>query len=261
VTLPNPELGVQGPLIPDIVALVLSRGHSLMDIMATDINKLTLHTFSRIMSPKPTARRGTMKPLALSHPELRRDALLSLAEAIPGAWAGIRIAAFLLMLTGWKSTQVAELFGLSRWGAVKLIQKANREGLDAIVDHPRPGRPPQIDEKVLAALDEALSKSPQDYGLSRNRWDGVVVAEYLKRSYSIKIHVRHAQRIIRKLGYTLRRPTYQYVQATDEGAAEFQEELRNSFTPEKARVDESCSLKMKRVSPSIRGPGGTQGAE
>ena len=174
-----------------------------------------------------------MKPLALCHPELTRDALLSLAEVIPGAWVGIRIAAFLLMLTGWKSTQVAELFGLSRWGAVKLIQKANREGLDAIVDHPRPGRPSQIDEKVLATLDEALSKSPQDYGLSRNRWDGVVVAEYLKRSHSIKIHVRHAQRIIRKLGYTLRRPSYQYVQATDEGVAEFQDELKK--TPSRPR--------------------------
>jgi len=174
-----------------------------------------------------------MKPLVLSHPELTRDSLLSLAEVIPGAWLGIRIAAFLLMLAGWKSTQVSELFGLSRWGAVKLIQKANREGLDAIVDHPRPGRPSQIGKEVLAALDEALSKSPQDYGLSRNHWDGVVVVEYLKRFHSIKIHVRHAQRTIRKLGYTLRRPVYRYVQATDEGVAEFQEELKK--TPSRPR--------------------------
>ena len=100
-----------------------------------------------------------MKPLALSHPEVTRDALLNLAKVIPGAWLGIRIAAFLLMLAGWKSTQIAELFGLSRWGTVKLIQKANREGLDAIVDHPRPGRPSQIDGKILAALDEALAIS------------------------------------------------------------------------------------------------------
>gem|GEM_PF-4058786 len=47
-------------------------------------------------------------------------------------------------------------------------------------DHPRPGRPSQFDEKAPKELDEALSKSPQDYGLSRNRWDGVVVAEHLK---------------------------------------------------------------------------------
>jgi len=182
-----------------------------------------------------------MKPLTLWHPEVTRDALLNLAKVVPGAWLGIRIAAFLLMLAGWKSTQIAELFGLSRWGAVKLIHKANREGLDAIADHPRPGRPSQVDEKVLAALDEALSKLPVDYGLSRNHWDGVVVAEYLKRYHSIKVHVRHARRIMHRLGYTLRRPIYKYVQATEEGVAEFREELKKTPSrPRKRRDPGGC---------------------
>jgi len=52
-------------------------------------------------------------------------------------------------LAGWKSTRFAGLFALSRWGAVKLIQKANRKGLEAIEDHSRPGRPSRFDEKVL----------------------------------------------------------------------------------------------------------------
>jgi transposase len=134
------------------------------------------------------------------------------------------------MLAGWRSTQIAELFGLSRWGTVKLIQRANREGLQAIEGHPRSGRPSQFEEKVLTALDEALSRSPHDYGLSRNRWDGVVVVEYLKRFHSIKVHVRHAQRMIRKLGYSLRRPMYRYVQAIDEGVADFQEEVKKTPT-------------------------------
>jgi len=174
-----------------------------------------------------------MKALSLSHQELTREALLRKAEEIPGAWVGIRIAAFLLMLAGWKSTQIADLFGLSRWGAVKLIQKANREGLEAVEDHPRPGRPSQFDEKVLKALDEALSKSPQDYGLSRTRWDGVVVVEYLKRFHYVKVQVRHAQRMIKKLGYSLRRPMYRYIQATEGGVAEFQEEVKK--TPSRPR--------------------------
>ena len=174
-----------------------------------------------------------MKALTLSHQELTSEALLRKAEEIPGAWVGIRIAAFLLVLAGWKSTQIADLFGLSRWGAVKLIQKANQEGLEAIEDHHRPGRPSQFDEKVLKELDEALSKSPQDYGLSRNRWDGVVVVEYLKKFHYIKVQVRHAQRMIKKLGYSLRRPRYQYVQATEDGVAEFHDEVKK--TPSRPR--------------------------
>jgi transposase len=177
-----------------------------------------------------------MKALTLSHKELTREALLRKAEEIPGAWVGIRIAAFLLVLAGWKSTQIADLFGLSRWGAVKLIQKANREGIEAVEDHQRSGRPSQFDEKVLKQLDEALSKSPQDYALSRNRWDGVVVVEYLKRFHYIKVKVRHAQRMIKRLGYSLRRPMYQYVQATNEGVAEFQEKVKKTPSrPKKQR--------------------------
>jgi transposase len=174
-----------------------------------------------------------MKALTLSHQELTREALLRKAEEIPGAWVGIRIAALLLVSAGWKSTQIADLFGLSRWGAVKLVQKANREGLGAIEDHSRPGRPSHFDEKVLKGLDEALSKLPQDYGLSRNRWDGVVVVEYLKKFHCIKVQVRHAQRMIKKLGYSLRRPMYQYVQATEDGVPEFHDEVKK--TPSRPR--------------------------
>jgi transposase len=54
-----------------------------------------------------------------------------------------------------------------------------------------------------------------------NRWDGVVVVEYLKRFHHITVQVRHAQRLIKKLGYSLRRPMYRYVQATEAGVKEF----------------------------------------
>jgi transposase len=40
--------------------------------------------------------------------------------------------------------------------------------------------------------------------------------EYLKKAYHVEIHVRHAQRLIRKLGYSLRRPMYRFVQAKQE---------------------------------------------
>lgn len=177
-----------------------------------------------------------MRALSLTRTELTREALLHKAEEIPGAWIGIRIAALLLILSGWKSTQVAEFFGLTRWAVVKWIHRANREGLQAVKDQPRPGRPSQFDEKVMEALDEALSKSPQDYGIARNRWDGIVVSEYLKKVHYIKVHVRHAQRMIKKLGYSLRRPMYRYVQASEAGVKEFHEELKkNPSCPKKRR--------------------------
>lgn len=141
-----------------------------------------------------------MRALTLTRPEFTRNALLRMAEEIPGAWIGIRIAILLMVLSGWKSTEIAGIFGLSRCGTVKIIQRANREGLGAIEDHPRPGRPSLLSEEVVQELQEALSNSPQDYGLSRKSWDGTMVVEYLKKFNSISIQVRQAQRVMRKLG-------------------------------------------------------------
>lgn len=171
-----------------------------------------------------------MKALEITHREVSRETLIDLADQIPGAWLGIRIAGYLLILAGWKSTQVAELFGLSRNGVVKWIRKANQLGLAAVEDSPRPGRPTPLNDQILGELDQILSKSPREVGISRTRWDGVVVVEYLKRVHRIDIHVRHAQRLIRKLGYSLRQPIYRFVQASNQGVEEFRKTLKKNST-------------------------------
>ena len=145
---------------------------------------------------------GTVKAVTLSNEELTREALLSKVEEIPGAGIGIRIAVLMLMLEGWTSTQISEVLGLSRCGTVKLIQKVNQEGLDAITDQLRPGRPSQLGEEVIKELHDVLSRSPVNYGLRRKHWDGHAVVEYLREFHNITIHVRHAQRMIKKLGYS-----------------------------------------------------------
>ncbi|MBP8985959.1 MAG: helix-turn-helix domain-containing protein [Syntrophobacterales bacterium] len=169
-----------------------------------------------------------MRSLTLSHPSLTRESLLRKADEIPGAWVGIRIAALLLMLCGWKSTQVAEVFGLTRWSVVKWIHKANSQGVEAVSDRARPGRPPRVGRDILKKLDEALSKSPREFGISKTKWDGAVVTEFLKKAYGIHVHIRHAQRLMEKLGYSLRRPVYRYVQAKKSVAKEFLETLKKS---------------------------------
>ncbi len=70
-------------------------------------------------------------------------------------------------------------------------------------------------------MEEALEKSPVEFGLKRNRWDGIVVVEYLKRVHGVHLKVRQAQRWIKRLRFSLQRPIYRYVQANNEGVEEF----------------------------------------
>jgi transposase len=171
-----------------------------------------------------------MKALTATNKSLTREALLKMAEQTPGAWIGIRIAALLLLLEGWKSSQIARLFGLTRWSIVRWIQRANEKGVAGVAEKKRPGRPGRIDEQIQKALEKDLEKSPRELGLKRNRWDGVVVVEYLERIHGIGLKVRQAQRWIRRLGFSLRQPIYRYAQATTEGVEEFRKTVKK--TPE-----------------------------
>jgi len=180
-----------------------------------------------------------MKALILEHKEFSKEKLLNLAEEIPGAWTGVRIAGYLLMLSGWPASKVAELFGVSRVNTSKWCHKANREGLAAVCDKPRSGRPTQFDEHTLKVLDQALNDSPKKVGLERTRWDGKVVVEYLQKKHGITIHIRHAQRLIRKLGFSLRQPIYRYVQATEEGVAEHVRTIKKTSIRPKRNIEKT----------------------
>jgi len=169
-----------------------------------------------------------MKALTVSNKTVTREALLEMAETIPGAWMGIRIAALLLVLEGWKSSQVARLFDLTRWSVVKWIQRVNEQGVSGLEEKERSGRPCRLDPNVQRELEKALGRAPRELGLKRNRWDGIVVVEYLERLHGIKMHVRQAQRWIRRLGFSLRQPVYRYVQATTEGVEEFRKTLKKT---------------------------------
>lgn len=183
-----------------------------------------------------------MKTLSITCNDVTRESLLKMAEEIPGAWIGIRIAAYLLILDGWKSSHVGKLFDVSRWTVVKWIRKADQEGIEAIKDKPRIGRPTKFNEEVQKKLEDALSKSPKEFGISRVRWDGIVVVEYLKRFHHITIHVRHAQRWIRNLGYSLRQPIYRFVQATNEGVEEFRSEIKKTSVNQRKRGERGNSV-------------------
>jgi len=169
-----------------------------------------------------------MKALTITDKSVTREGLLEMAEKIPGAWMGIRIAALLLVLEGWKSSQIARLFGLTRWSVVRWIQGVNEKGVLAVEAKKPPGRPCRLDERILKALEEDLEKNPRALGLKRNRWDGVVVVEYLERIHGVRLKVRQAQRWIRRLGFSLRQPIYRYAQATTEGVEEFRKTVKKT---------------------------------
>ena len=169
-----------------------------------------------------------MKALSLTGQETNREKLLALAKQVPGAKVGIKIAALLLVLEGQQPGRVTSLLGLNYMTLERCIHAVNQEGPQALVPKPRPGRPTRLTLDVQQRLEQDLQKKPQEFGLSRPAWDGPTLVIHLKEHFGVKVRVRQAERWMHKLGYSLKRASYTYIQAHAEDAHEFGEELKKT---------------------------------
>lgn len=70
----------------------------------------------------------------------------------------------------------------------------------------RPGRPSRISDEQWQGLEEDLRRSPRELGFEQTLWDGVVLAEHLRRRYRVELGVRQCQRLFRQRGFRLRKP-------------------------------------------------------
>ena len=172
-----------------------------------------------------------MKALALIHPEATREKLLSLAKQVPGAWVGLKIAALLLVLEGQRSGEVTASLGLSRMTLERWIHGVNRDGMQALAPKPRPGRPGQLTPALRQRLQRDLEKTPQEFGLQRAAWDGPTLVVHLERGFGVELKARQAQYWLHRLGYSLKRAGYVYLQARAKDADSFRKELKKTHRP------------------------------
>lgn len=171
------------------------------------------------------------RPLTITRPDVTTTALLRQASGIPGAWAGLRIAALLLIRTGWRAPAIARLFQVSRVTACAWIRDANTRGVASVQDRPRPGRPPKVTPAVARRLAAALDRPPAAVGVSRSRWDGLAVVEYLRTVCGVRLQPRQARNWLHRLGLVLKVPGYQLVQATGKGVRRFRRGLKKNSRP------------------------------
>ena len=107
-----------------------------------------------------------MRPpsLNLEDPAAKRQELLALAERVPGAWIGMKIAALLLIVEGQRPGWIAEVLGLTRMSLCRWIHAVNEHGVQSLVPQPKPGRPATLTPKVRRELEAHLERSPQEFG-------------------------------------------------------------------------------------------------
>ncbi len=157
-----------------------------------------------------------------------KEKLLVLAEKVPGAWIGIKIANLLLVLEGQRPGWISEVLGQTRMNVNRWTRAVNKDGVEALIPKKQPGRPARMTPKIEAQLELHLEESPQKFGLNRVRWDGPTLAIHLQRQFGIKLKVRQAQYWMHRLGYRLKRAGHVYLQAKAEDAKKFAKGLKKT---------------------------------
>jgi transposase len=117
-----------------------------------------------------------------------------------------RLHGILLVAKGMSYREVAGLLGVAHSTVANWVRRYDAEGLAGLVEGDRPGRPKRLTEEHLIHIAAALRKSPEDFGLSSNLWDGRTLAAFIGRQCQIGLGVRQCQRLFRQFGYRLRQP-------------------------------------------------------
>ncbi|MDO8945875.1 MAG: winged helix-turn-helix domain-containing protein [Desulfocapsaceae bacterium] len=161
-----------------------------------------------------------MKALTIAEPETMAHALQDEIRRSNEARYDHRLHAVLLVAQGVKCPEVGKLLGDSTRIVQYWVNQFERDGFAGLADADHPGRPPRLGEQHMETIGKALRKTPADFGLSTNMWDGKTLSAFIKVQFNIDLGVRQSQRLFRQLGFRLRKPRPIIAKADPEKQAE-----------------------------------------
>ena len=116
-----------------------------------------------------------------------------------------RLHAILLVAQGLSSLETARLLGDSPRTVAYWVKRFIEEGLAGLMETERSGRPSRLTEEQLEKIDLALRRSPLEFGLTSNLWDGKTLSVFIMQQWGVDLGVRQCQRLFRQLGFRLRK--------------------------------------------------------
>jgi transposase len=159
-----------------------------------------------------------------------------------------RYQALYLFLCGMKRAEVAKIVGITKTSVTRIHQLYRKEGLSAIPDKPREGRPPKLTSEQKEKIKEMiLTKTPVEVGFPAEfNWTAGLIAKFIKREYGLSYSIRGITGIFERLGLSYTRPTY-VLAAADK-------QKQEQFVHDFAKVKKICWRAKSSTSFSVTNP-------
>jgi transposase len=116
-----------------------------------------------------------------------------------------RLHGVLLVAHGMSCPDVSKLLGDASRTVEYWIRGFERDGLAALTEGERPGRPRRLNHVQMERIAQVLREPPDHVGVV-GLWDGKTLATFIAREFQCALGARQCQRVFRQLGFRLRKP-------------------------------------------------------
>jgi transposase len=142
------------------------------------------------------------------------------SDILPSSWREWRrLRAVQLKQDGWYQRHIAAALGVSEVTVSRWLARARAGGIEALLDHPAPGRPSELTPAQRALIPESLWHGPEAYGFRGRVWTCARVAKVIEQEFGIAYHKGHVARLLKELHWTPQTPIRRAIQR-DEAAIE-----------------------------------------
>lgn len=127
---------------------------------------------------------------------------------------------------GQDATTIATWSGRSLSRIRHWLTRYAQDGIAALADAPRAGRPPQADAAYVVALEAALATAPRDQELLFDVWTSARLSAYLAEQTGVRIAPGWLRALLARRDYACGRPKHTLKHLQDEAAiAAFRRDL------------------------------------
>jgi transposase len=116
-----------------------------------------------------------------------------------------RCEMILLAHQGLSPAQISNRMPYARSTVVRFLDRYEAEGVNGLLDRPRPGRPRRVTEDYEARLLQVARLNPADMGLPHTHWTTARLADFMAEETGIRITARQVENYLKAHGIRLRR--------------------------------------------------------
>jgi transposase len=125
----------------------------------------------------------------------------------------LRIQGILLSLDEKSPPQIAQLLHVHRTRVHAWVSQWNQYGLEGLKEGQRSGRPREMNPEQQEQFKDIVESGPVAYGLNTGVWTSPILSQIITEEFGVTYHPGHVRKWLKKLGFSLQRPTTALVRA------------------------------------------------